>query len=128
MLSAAEGTSHLAQLQQKTDFFRAQPECDLCGGPVARGRQIYGRVGKIHLHSDSGVLNLFFGSQSKQAKQPLTEEIHLLSEATTYIYFLIEIDEKDTKLSLFYLMHPANSNSHKNRVFSQDLSAFLLNF
>ena len=63
----------------------------------------------------------FFGSQSKQ---PLTEEICLLSETTTYIYFLIEIDEKDTKLSLFYLMHPANSNSHENRVFSRDLSAF----
>ena len=49
--------------------------------------------------------------ESKQSKQSLTKEICLLSEAT-YISFLIEIGEKDTKLSLFYLMHPANSNSH----------------
>ena len=28
--------------------------------------------------------------------------------------FLIEIGEKDTKLSSFYLMNPANSNSREN--------------
>ena len=93
---------------------------------AARGRQIYGRVGKIRLHSDQESY-IFFGSQSKQLKQPLTKEIRLLLESTTYIYFLIEIDEKGTKLSLFYMMHSANSNSHENRVFI-DLSAFLSNF
>ena len=87
--------------------------CDLCGGLVAQGRQIYGRVGKIRL-SRTGSSESFFGSQLKQSKQPLTEEICLLSEVTTYIYFLIEIDKKS---SLFYLMHPANINSHENRVF-----------
>ena len=91
-----------------------------------RGRQICGRVGKF-ISTRTGSPASFFGSQSKQSKQPLTEEIHLLSEATTYIYFLIEIDEKDTKL-LFYLMHQANSNSHENMVFSRDRSAFLSNF
>ena len=94
---------------------------------MTRGQQIYGQVRKICLHSDRES-SIFFGSQLKQLKQPLTEEIHLLSETTTYIYFLIEIDEKDKKVSLFYLMHPANSNSHKKRVFTGDLSAFLLNF
>ena len=88
--------------------------CDLHGGPVTRGQQIYGQVRKICLHSDRES-SIFFGSQLKQLKQPLTEEIHLLSETTTYIYFLIEIDEKDKKVSLFYLMHPANSNSHKEK-------------
>ena len=71
---------------------------------------------------------LYIVLQAKQSKQLLTEEICLISEATMYIYFLIEIDEKGTKLSLFYLMHPANSNSHENRIFSRDLSAFLSNF
>ena len=66
----------------------------------------------------------FFGSQSEQSKQPLTEEIRLLSRVMTYIYFLIEIDEKHMKLSLFYLMHPANSNSHENRVFPQNIGYF----
>ena len=37
---------------------------------------------------------LFFGSQSKQSKHSLTEEIRLLSEVTTYMYFIMEIDEK----------------------------------
>ena len=50
-------------------------------------------------------------SQSKQSKQQLTKEIRLLSEATTYI--LIEIGENDMKVSLFYLIHPANSNSRE---------------
>ena len=30
------------------------------------------------------------------------------------IYFLIEICEKDMKMSLFYLIHPADSNLHEN--------------
>ena len=42
-------------------------------------------------------------SQKKQSKQLPTEEICLLSEAATYN--LIEIDEKDAKASLFYLMY-----------------------
>ena len=37
-----------------------------------RGRQIYGQVGKIRLHSDRESY-----SQSKQSKQPLTKEICL---------------------------------------------------
>ena len=43
--------------------------------------------------------------QVKQSKQLLTKEICLLSEAATYI-FVIEIDEKCMKVSLFYLMPP----------------------
>ena len=39
-------------------------------------------------------------------------------------HFLTEIDEKDTKVSLFYLIHLANSNSHENRTFSRDLCFF----
>ena len=43
--------------------------------------------------------------QTKHLKQLLTKEICLLSEVTTYIiYFLIEIGEKDMKVSLFYLI------------------------
>ena len=79
-------------------------------------------VGKICLHSDRESC-ILFGGQSKQSKQQLTKEIRLLSEVKTYIYILIEIDEKDTKVSLLYLMHPANCNSHEKRVFSRDLSA-----
>ena len=49
-------------------------------------------------------------SQAKQSKQLLTKEIRLLSEATMYI-FPHRIGEKDMKVSLFYLIHPASSNS-----------------
>ena len=54
--------------------------------------------------------------QVKHSKQLQTEEICLLSEVTKYIfYFLIAMDEKDTKVSLFYLMSRTNSNSHENK-------------
>ena len=43
---------------------------------------IYGQVGKICLQLD-GESCIFFGSQSKQ---PLTEEICLLSETMTYTF------------------------------------------
>ena len=49
--------------------------------------------------------------------QQLTEEIHLLLQATIFpnrTYYLKEIDGKDTKVTLFNLMDPANSNSHAN--------------
>ena len=76
--------------------------CDLCGGPrptnIWSGQENLSPLGP-------GVLRIFLVArlnQSKQSKQPLTEEIRLLSEAMKYIYFLIEIDEKDTKSLILY--------------------------
>ena len=65
--------------------------------------------------------------QVKQSKQQLTKEICLLSEATTYI-FRIEMGEKDMEVSLFYLIHPANSNSHKNSGILTRFQCFLFEF
>ena len=43
------------------------------------------------------------------------------------MYFLIEIGEKDMKVGLFYLIHPANSNSHENFILVI-FQCFLSNF
>ena len=44
--------------------------------------------------------------QTKQSKQ--------LQNKRRHTYFLIEMGEKDMEVSLFYLIHPANSNSCEN--------------
>ena len=43
-------------------------------------------------------------------------------------YFLIEIGEKDMKVSLFYLIHPTNSNSHENSGILTGFPCFMSNF
>ena len=64
---------------------------------------------------------------AKQLKQLLTKEICILSETTTYI-FPHRIGQKDMKVSLFYLIHPANSNSRENSGILMRFPCFMSNY
>ena len=93
--------------------------CDLRGRPVARGQQIYGRVGKFVSTQTWSPASFLVASGNSQNNHSPKKFIYYQKRQREH--FLIEIDEKDTKVSLFYLMHPAYSKYRENRVFSQDL-------
>ena len=64
---------------------------------------------------------------AKQSKQLLTKKfVYYRKRRRTY--FLIEIGKKDMKVSLFYLIHPANSNSRENSGILTRFPYFMSNF
>ena len=65
--------------------------------------------------------------QAKQSKQLLTKKI-VYYQKRRCTYFLIEIGEKDMKASIFYLIHPANSNSLENSGILTRFPCFMSNF